>query len=288
MTKTQLRQIAQRLQVTEYPDYKTFLAALYTEAKKADPSYSFALLSADLELGSSNAHSIIHGKRPLTEKAGKKIAEALHLTGLARRYFLALIKQTRARNAADRDAAFEERLDVKRQVLPNELSRDQLDFFAHWYNAAILELLRLPRAQDDAEWIAGELRPEIPTAAAKDALSLLKRLGYLKESKEHGRLVPTEVTITSGNEVRGLAITSYHRQMLALAAQALDQIPQAERDVSAVTVTATAEQFAKIKDEIVALRKRLLAGASDAPTDGATIYQVNVQLFPLVKKERSS
>lgn len=289
MTKTQLRQIAERLRVTEYPDYRAFLMALYTEAKRIDPSYSYALLSTDLGLGSTNAHGIINGRRPLTEKSGRKIAEALHLTGVDKRWFLAVIRQTRARSNPERDAAFAERLELKRKALPSELSRSQLEFFANWYNAAILELLRLDEAHDDPEWIASTLTPSVPVVDIRASLELLQSLGYLAKSKSHGRLFPTAATITSGNEVRGLALASYHRQMIGLAVRALDDIPQAHRDISAVTVTASPELLAKMKDEIVSLRKRLLAMAAEEGGKSGAICQLNIQLFPLVKpKGRAS
>ncbi len=286
MNKTRLRQIAEKVQATEHSDYRTFLQAVYAAAKAEETSYSYAKLSTDLGLGSSNAHSVIHGRRPLTEKAGLKIAEELKLNAVQRRYLLALIRQERSDDVGEREAAFAERLELKRKLLPTELSRSQLAFFEHWYHAAILELLRLDRGRDQPEWLAAELRPEVSVGEVKASLALLTELGYLAPSAEKGRLFPTEATISTGNEVRGLALTSYHRQMLALAVRALDSIAQEDRDISAITVAVSADLQAKMKDEIIALRKRFLKLAEEENATTGDIYQLNIQLFPLAKKTK--
>lgn len=280
LTKTQLREISRTLKVSEYPDYRAFLAALYSEAKRRDSSYSFVRLSDDLGLGSTNAHSVIHGRRPLTDKSAQRVCKELDLSGPQKRYFLVLVRQERARSAEDREAAFRERVDIKRHLLPSELSRSQLAFFEHWYHAVVLELLRLPDASDAPEWIADHLKHGVSLPLIKQSLELLVELGYLARDESRGRLFPTEVTISSGNEVRGIGLLSYHRQMIDLAVQALDQTPFQERDISAITVAVSEALRDQMKAEIVALRKRFLQLAAEEIGPGE-IVQLNIQLFPL-------
>src|SRR4051812_11507709 len=98
---TALRELAKELGATNFPDYRSFLAALYAEAKAREPSYSYVRFSTDIGLGSRNAHAVVQGKRALTARTGAVVAQALELRGADRRYFLATIRQTRARSAAE-------------------------------------------------------------------------------------------------------------------------------------------------------------------------------------------
>jgi len=285
MSKAKLRQCAERLPVTDYPDYRSYLSAIYAAAKAADASYSFTHLSLDLGLGSTNAHSVIAGRRPLTEKGAEKICAALHLVGVQKRYFLALVRQDRAKSSAEADAAFAERLELKSRVLPTQLDRRQLAFFSNWHNAAILELLRLSEASDDPEWIASALRPAVPVATVRESLALLEELGYVARDTTRGRLYPTEATVTTGNEVWGMAIAAFHRQMLELSLNALDKVAPDERDIGAVTIAVARADFQKMKEEVVALRKRYLK-LSEETTDPDAIVQLNVQLFTMTPKQK--
>jgi len=283
-TKADLKDIARALKATDYSDHRAFLSAVFMGAKAKDSTYSFTKLSENLGVSSTNAHALISGKRPLTLKAAEKIAEALGLIGIQRKYFLTLVKQERARNAAERDQAFEELLGLRQRELPTALDRRQLAFFEHWYHAAILEILRLGSAESTVEWIADHIRPEVPESKIKESLTLLEELGYLKFHEQHGRLYPTDATITTGNEVLSLALMSFHRQMLKLSLEALDNVAREERDISAITVTASAQLVEQFKDEIVAVRKRFLQLSAE-DISATEVVQVNFQLFPLVKKK---
>ena len=82
LTKAKLREIARSLKVTDQSDYRDFLSLVYSGCKSEDPSYSYVRFSEDIELGSTNAHSVIAGRRNLTVKAAEKICAALGLTGV--------------------------------------------------------------------------------------------------------------------------------------------------------------------------------------------------------------
>ena len=283
MTKTRLREIVRALKVTDHNDYRHFLALVYEACKAEDESYSYVRFSADIGVGSTNAHSLIAGRRRMTLKVAERISSALNITGVQKKYFLSLVEQKRAKSTAERDAIFAQRLELRQKTLPTELDKRQLAFFENWYNAAILEILRLEDSRDDAGWLSKTLMPAVPQAKVAESLALLVDLGYLSHDGKRQRLYPTDVTITTGNEVFGMAIASYHRQMLKLAIDSLDEVPAEDRDISAVTLMATPELIAKIKDELSTLRKKFLAlaAAESAATD---VVQLNLQLFPLNKK----
>ena len=285
LSKTKLREIVRSLNVTDHSDYCDFLALVFAAAKAEDPSYSYVRFSEDLGVGSANAQSIIVGRRKLTLKAAERLCEALTMTGVQKRYFLNLVEQKRAKSTTERDSIFDERLELRQRLLPTELDRKQLAFFEHWYHAAILEILRLKESKDDAAWLSNELSPTVPESKVEESLKLLTELGYLRRDDHRQRLYPTDVTITTGNEVIGLALVSYHRQMLKLAMDAIEGVAAEERDISALTLMATPELVAQFKEEIAGVRKRFLALAA-AETHATEVVQLNMQLFPLKKKTK--
>lgn len=279
MKKVRLNQMAQQLPVTDHMDYRDWLYALYKRAKGIDASYSYAQFSTDLTLGSSNANLVVSGKRDLTQKTGSKVAAALKLPVAQKKFLLALVAYDRA-VGVERDTIFQEILKLKSKLLPNDLDRKQLAFFQNWYNAAILELLRLPAASDDPEWISRTLNPKVALPKVKNALSLLCELGYLAVDKSLGRLVPTDANISTGNEVAGMAIIGFHHQMLDIARHAIDDVEAELREISAVTLSVSSDLREEIKQEIIKLRKRMIQKSNEIKNPDEVV-QLNFQMFPV-------
>src|SRR5206468_798640 len=99
------------------------------------------------------------------------------------------------------------------------------DFFSHWYNAAILEILSQEDAKDDPKWIAKRLLPRVPPSKIEKSLALLQQLGYLTMDLKRGRLVLTQANVRTGSEVYGTAIASFHQQMIELGKESITRIP---------------------------------------------------------------
>ena len=281
MTKNDLKAIAASLNPAHFLSAPEYLAALYQAVKAAADKYSYIQFTEDLGLGHCNAlYLIIHGQRPLTKKAGQKIATALDLRGVSRQYFLKLVETKARGTASERDETLDDLMALKARTLPTDLDREQLEFYQQWYHAAILELLSLPGCSDDPVWLGQHLQPNVPPQKVKASLSLLQRLRHVAFDKKQGRLIPTQTTLTTGNEVYGVAVLRYHHQMISLARDALTDVVPTERDISAVTIGIPASAFDQVKAEIQSLRQRLLA-LSAAQSDSDQIIQVNIQMFPL-------
>ena len=283
MSKTELRRIAAGLTPTSYLSAVDYLAALYQLLKQEIAGYSYVRFTEDLGFGACNAmYLIIHGQRPLTLKGAQKIVTALDLTGVGRKYFLQLVTAQRIDDPSEREAAFAKLVDLKASALPTNLDKRQLEFYNHWYNAAILELLSLPEASDDPAWISAHLMPSVPPTKVAASLDLMKKIGYLVPDETKRRLVPSQVEISTGAEVVGLAVIRYHQQMIALAKDALTDVAPLERDVSAVTIAVPAAKIDELKERIRAFRRDLLEFSRQAQ-DADRVAQVNIQLFPIAR-----
>ncbi len=282
MSKSFLKGCVEEIEIFRFLKARLFLKELFACAKRQNPSYTHVDFSSDLELGSANAHSIMSGSRKLGPKAAEKVARSLRLSAKQSKYLLLLVEYERATKAEDSEKAFEALMKLKATTLPNQLSKDQLDFFAHWSHAVILELLRLDGASDEPEWLVEHLQFRVGLPQIKKALRLLKDLRYIEYSEEKQRLFPTNESISTGDQVAGFALQGYHQQMIELAKQSIRSVHFKRREISAITVAVPSSLREEFQKEIVKLRKSFLERA-DLSKDANEIVQVNFQLFPVAE-----
>lgn len=269
-------------------EYQTYLKAVYTYLKENLPSYSYIQFAEDLGLSRSNvAYLIIKGQRPLSNKAGERIATQLDLCGREKNYFRLLVQYKNAANAHQQDELFQKLVALKSQTLESVDLKSQLDFFNEWYHIAIYELASLPHFRSDPVWIADHLRPRARPEQARKSLQLLEALKLLRWDKTKGRHVPTKTHITTGDEIASVAVIRYHHNTIDIGKESITLVPEDLRDISSITMSVPANLVPKLKEEISLFRKKLLALAEDSSSRN-TVYQMNIQLFPVSKTTSES
>jgi uncharacterized protein (TIGR02147 family) len=76
------------------------------------------------------------------------------------------------------------------------------------------------------------------------------------------------------------------KQVMQLAADALDHVPADERDISGFTLGISENAYRRLVEEIAAFRKRIKEIVSE--DEGCSrVYRLNLQLFPLSEKRRN-
>lgn len=209
------------------------------------------------------------------------MAGAFGLTAAERRFFADLVVFDQSDDIYEKNAAFERISSRRRFRDARRLDHSMFEYLSRWYYPAIREMAARPDFEADAEWIAGRLFPPITKRQAQDALDILFDLELLSRD-ENGEVVLGEISVTTGHEVRSLAIGNYHRQMLELAAQAITEVPRELRDISALTVCVHPERVEQFKERIHEFREQLLE-FGDSEENPEVVYQLNIQLFPLTK-----
>lgn len=263
-----------------YIDYKPYLEAVYRGFKRQFGRYTYIEFAQDLGFAATNViHRIIKGKRPLTVKAAERIAEALSMGALTHRYFTTMVGYLYSNDAAARSELFNQMLQMKNQVVRSNMSRSQLSYFSEWYHPVVREMLTLKHFKPDPAWIAQKMRPHIRKDQAEKSVQLLKELGLATVAAD-GRIEPTAANVTTGDEVKSIALVRYHYSVIDLARNAIPSVEPKMRDVSAVTISVSPDAVKEIKAEIQAFRKKLMAIA-DKAEDKSMVYQVNFQMFPL-------
>jgi uncharacterized protein (TIGR02147 family) len=270
--------------IFEYLDFREYLADYYTAAKANNRAFSYRYFSRKAGYASPNfLKLVIQGKRNISNDSVERFSDALKLTHTERTFFGNLVAFNQAESENDKNAAFERVSASRRFRTARRLDHAFFEYFSHWYYPAIREMAGQSDFSEDPAWIASRLLPPIRPKQAVKALELLVELGLLQRDAS-GRLARGDASVTTGHEVRSLAIRNYHRQMLERAAESMTLVESDRRDISALTVCIAADTIAELKSRIHEFREILL-DRCDRDEDATNVYQLNIQLFPLTGRD---
>jgi len=275
--------LIQKPLVFEYDNYRSYLADTYSYMKTNHNYFSYRYFSRAAGFQSPNfLKLVIDGKRNLTTDSLSKFSKGLKLNKEEYQFFGNLVKFNQADKSEKKSHYAKELFKSKafRRIYP--LKSAESDYYSKWYFIPVRELVASDYFQDDANWIAKQLQPEITPAQASRALHELEALGLIQPD-ENGRLRQSESAVHSGNEVLSTLISQYHREMLRLAAESMDRFHNLDREISAVTLFLSEENFSKLKEKVQKFRDDLCTefGSESSPEK---IYQIGLQVFPLTTK----
>ena len=114
---------------------------------------------------------------------------------------------------------------------------------------------------------------------------MLLELGLLVRDAA-GRLAQPEALVETPEGPLGHHVVEFHRAMMAHAAQAIDLVPRADREIASLTLCLSAEQFEQLKAELSMFRSLLLQ-RYQANADAQRVVQLNFQMFPLSNARES-
>ncbi len=270
------------INVYEYLDYRAFLRDAYTDLKQRQRGFSYRWFAQRAGMSSPNfLKLVIDGARNLTARSADRFADALGLNTQESAFFRELVAFGQAGTAAEKNEHYDRIGAYRRHRAVKRLERSAFEYLSKWYYPAIRELVSCNGFREDPDWIASRLQPAITPKQAKRAVELLLRLGFLQRD-DRGRLVHGEALLSTGPEVRSLAVGNFHRQMMTRAAESIETVPPDKREVSGTTVALSAEAFEMFKAKIQQLRAELLelSAEESSPT---RVVQFNFQAFPLAE-----
>lgn len=267
--------------VYTYLNYRDYLHDFYEERKKENPSFSYRLFSdkAGFKSKSFLIH-VIDGKKNLSLSSIDKLNNILKLPIKQFSYFKDLVAFNQAKKIDEKNMHFEKLCTYNRTNSARYLLQQQYELCSKWYNWTLRELVEQVDFKDDFALLGSLCHPPIPARDTQKAIQQLLDLNIIK--KEDGRYKQTDAIITTGNEVRSLAVSNFHLQNLNLAGESIDTTPSPERDISALVLGLSNKGFEKVKSEITKFRKKLLAIA-EQEKEINRVYHVNFQLYPTTK-----
>lgn len=265
-----------------YIDYRAWLADLSEHLKATTRYFSHRWFAQAVGARNPSLFSqILSGKRNLSEAMVDPCAKAFELApkeALYFRHLVAFCQATTALAKQEHYAVLRELSGAAGQTLVGE---EAWDFYRHWWISAVRELLEQRRAFGSYEELAGWVVPPISPRQAREAVEFLETRGWVRRNGD-GFWHQVQRDLTSGDEVRSLAIRSHNREMARLGLESIDRFDPSQRHASGITLGLTRSEFEMIAAEIQAFRDRVVR-LSRRNRGGGDVFQFNVQLFPLTQ-----
>lgn len=279
----------QRPSPEDFAEHRAYLRAMISYLKETQPQFSYRFFARRAGFSSPNFLKLVaDGRRNLSSDSVPKFARGLGLDARETASFADLVALGHAANDDDRNRALARLHRARDTSRTRRLEAEQFEVFSQWYVLPIRELMLDPEFEDDPQWIARTMRPRIKVSEARRALDLLLSTG-LAVRGEDGRLKPADTKITTGPQVRSLGVRNFHRAMLGIAAESLDQIPPDERDITGLTLTLSKEQYQQVRGRLEAFRREILDLVEDetARVGPQRVYHAGFLLFPVTRRTNS-
>lgn len=273
------------LEVYSYLDYREFCRDFYTQKKQEDPKFSYRKFAKRAEVAPSYLKLVMDGRRNLSPEMSIRFGYGMELTEKEIEYFENLVRFNQAVSLEDKSHYFE-RLRRKRTRSLKSLSlAEAAALLSHWYVLAIKELVVNLNTIDPVK-IQSSLRRRLPESLIRQTISDLETLGWVECHENIWRSRAAQIKFP--DEVKSYVVRSFHRQMLEIASEAIeDEIDQ--REYGAAVFSFPKQKLPQLKEKIKEFQADLVSfvqdisdqSMADEDKSDQNIYYFGVQCFSL-------
>jgi uncharacterized protein (TIGR02147 family) len=269
--------------IFDYIDYRLFLAAYYRWHKKNTRRFSHRFMASKLGFASSNFLKLVmDSERNIGKESLPKVSIGLGLNKQEVEYFSYLVFFAQAKSDIDKNYYFGLIASLRSRRNVAAIGEDQFEYFSEWYHPVVRELVKGKTEPLDYPALARLVGGRVSPAKISKSVVVLKRLGLISLDITNTYVLSFPLLNTE-NELKSFAIRKYHKDVLAIAQQALDDIPSEEREISHLTLKISPQGFSNIKRRIQLFREEMLQLAA-GDTEATDVYHVNLQLYPITRK----
>ncbi len=274
--------------IYDYFDYREILTA-WLEAPERRTSLRG--LAAKLGCSPSFLSQVRTGKRSLDLTMARPLAAAMDFTGAEADYFEALVRLDEAPTRKLQHQGWEDASRLRRLYRAGAIEGDDYELFSWWLPSALVELSRCGPLGEPSS-LARRFRLPAHPDEVERALSFLQHRGFLTAGPD-GQLAPAQEAWTTGHQAagarseaadrrrRGLALVALYQQMLQHAADALLEVPAADRQFGMLTFAVASERYPELRERIGRFQDEILSWAAEGADDPDRVVHLGIQLFPL-------
>lgn len=266
----------------DYDDFRKFMQDYFEEQKKMRSVFSHRFFAAKAGFSSSSyCLNVIRGRFNLTPKSIEKISKAMDFEPLQKEYFEALVQYNQAQQVDERDQAWKQILQIRKQIEFTHVTTREQAYFSKWYYPVIRELAADTQWHGDYRVLARSLTPQITTEEARDAVKNLLEWGLLRKLDD-GRYVQTSQMLDAA-EIPPIALRQIRREYIQHAIGAVESMPKDERFAAFTTLAMSESSYNYAVDVLEEARKKIIARASN-DTNVERVYEMMLVAFPMSKK----
>ena len=271
--------------IQNYHDYLEFLKDWTEYLKEQERGFSLRKIAKDAGIASGYLPMCFSRKRKLSLKFYEKIKPFLKLSIKEKRYLdlLRVIAESEIPNERVHALTGLQKLKDYKENHHSELEAHQ--YLSRWYYVAIRELVNLPDFKNEPAWIQERLRGRISQKEISEGMQFLINYGFVLKSST-GKFQVAEKQLSCHEGVYKISLGEFHRQMLDIAKNSIEDVSREERILLGHTVALSKEQYDKIQ---VILKEAInkIETVDNSSQPGSEVYQIEVAAFPLTKKTSS-
>ena len=258
-------------------NYRTILNQTFRERAAANRSYSLRSFARDLKLAPSTLSEILSGKKGLSVKRSATVAKSLRLPDWQIQFFCDSVARHHAKSPLQREAA-KARLKVrKHHDQARILSQTAIKSLTSWLDLAILELTHTKSFRPDSAWVARKLGAT--ESAVAGSLARLQTAKLLEvEASGWKDLSPF---FTSSDGIPSEAIRNFHKTVLQLANQKIDELPVERRTMKTVVFALSKENEERARAILNEAINQIVSLSAEPDTEKEEVLCFSAQLFPL-------
>lgn len=254
-----------------------FLKAVLDARAAEQPAFSLRSFAKELGLSPAYLSQLISKKKRLSPERRLEVARRLGLDARGIRYFYVMTLLETATSPEIRSALQKQLHDLQHSYEDLSIDAEHFKAIADWYHIAILEMTFLDGFDGTPAALAERLG--IDELTAVEALVRLEKLDLIERDAE-GRAVKSNTNHLFRATQRNTAFATFLKQMMDLAAQAMDHQPLTDRIIMSQTFCIGEEQLDEARDISRQYMQRM-AGLFDTADKKSRTYQLNVQFFNL-------
>lgn len=252
-------------------DFRQFLQSELIRRVQQNPRYSVRAFARNLQIDKSTLSKFLNGKRVLGKNVILRLGNRLSLQPEQLNHYVKVAQSNKS-----------QALSLKKlpaQQAYQQVALDSFHVISDWYHYGILELMRVEHFQPKYQWISNALG--ISIADVEAAVQRLERVGMLEITPTGKWVDLTEGTSTTiGLKFTDTALKKMQKQILSMAADALETVPYDERDQSTMTLAVDKSKIGQAKEKITLFRRDLARFLSRGDKRDE-VYHFTIALYPV-------
>lgn len=259
-----------------YLDYRSFLKDVFDYQRRTQKLTARKLFAEAGFKSLGHFYLVTQGKAHLKPEKLESVARAWKVRPSEIPYLLKLREFCAAKALSDKERAYGELELLRSDLKVRLLTKSEVESISRWYAIPLLEAITCISVKPQLDKMARFMG--VPVADLKKCIEIFERLGLVTREGERFRRGHEffEAQIAESSK----AIREMHREFIEKAFQSVTKDPK-ERYLMTLSIPLGPKQLEKVVKEANQFFQRINRDYQK-PEQADAVYQMNLQLFPIV------
>lgn len=228
----------------------------------------------------SHMHRVIHTPgRYISKKFFAPMAKVMELDRHQSEYLALLCLLARQKKADAREKMKDKIAQMQAKYGGRGIELEQSEYFEKWYLPAIREIVNFKGWTGNVIQMANWFEPEVTSEQLRRGLEILVRLGLLEQDGDRYR--QTSAILHTDSAAADAAVIRHQKQMFKIGEDAFRKMKTDRREMTTMTFSFSKDSFSRVQEIMRECQERISREASSDEENHDTVYQMNLQCFPL-------